>query len=667
MANFQKLFETLAGLPVASKRVEIVRTISGQSGAVIVSAETGSGKSLLLPASLSDEVGEAKVLVCVPRVFLAVNNAETVAELAGLEVGQEVGYATGEIAKLSQNTRLIFATYGSALARGLILSSDFVIFDEVHEGGMDASVARALVHRRRVQGDQISVIEMSATMNRGTSVKYWAKAFGEERVKSFAVEGKAQPCEIEHQYFGGQQGGDAHVEAISQKAVELFQKRNNGGLIFRPGVAQCEETAVKINELARKEGVELKAAAIYGALDHKERSELVRKLASGEINILVGTNVIESGVNLKGVDWAISCGLGKELVLHENGSLHLDERPLPVWRLTQQAGRVRRFSPGHFTLISDKGFDERPVETVPEISRLPLTALVTTCAEYGVRAGELEFDVPVSHSEIEKAEVYLQNLQIIDENYQLTPEGQFGKRVPLGSESDSILWEARKRGVLSDMITVVSIMEQGSLKAKLAGELYINLPEGGEKSDWLVELAAFKEAERRIKLLQEGDMEELEALLGWDFEEFQTLKKNQQKKFILNHMNVSVKKFYDTKKMIQKLRKSLSRDLAREEYRPATPRDIRLCVLAGEANSLHVRGDYANQVRHWGSGKFNISRNSKVVFHGDYEFATGSLITITSKGRQFTFFTQVTVYTEEDIKEVLPYLVRGGQVFGYNL
>jgi HrpA-like RNA helicase len=195
--TFENLFSTLSGLPVATIADDV--TISVLSGAVtILSSDTGSGKTLYESSHLADH-SDGQVVVLVPRRFLAVNAAETVSELAGCEIGQEVGYAVGSQAgdrsMWSEATKLLFVTNGYALASGLINKATTFVLDEVHETSMDLSIVRALLYRRMANGESIKVLEMSATMNIERQAAYWRPV---AKTATFETDGKTFDCEVRH-------------------------------------------------------------------------------------------------------------------------------------------------------------------------------------------------------------------------------------------------------------------------------------------------------------------------------------------------------------------------------------------------------------------------------------------------------------------------------------
>ena len=166
---FEALYnDKLKDLPVNEISDAVMDSVD--NNVTIISSPTGSGKTLTIPAKLADKIPDnERVVVLVPRKFLAINAAETVSELSGGTLGEEVGYAVGtqggDEPLFSKNSKIIFATYGYAISSGMIFYEKNIVLDEVHEASMDMSIAKALLHYRKKQGDALRLIEMSATIN----------------------------------------------------------------------------------------------------------------------------------------------------------------------------------------------------------------------------------------------------------------------------------------------------------------------------------------------------------------------------------------------------------------------------------------------------------------------------------------------------------------------
>ena len=145
MNFFQPLRDTLKDLPVHSIIADVVKDV--HVGAVtVVAARTGSGKSMMLPSALAD-AGLTQVVVLVPRRFLATDAACNVAELSGTTLGQEVGFALGQVNDEKSlhvpDTKLLFCTYGYALRSGE-LAADCIVAALSHQQVTAAELGRFL-------------------------------------------------------------------------------------------------------------------------------------------------------------------------------------------------------------------------------------------------------------------------------------------------------------------------------------------------------------------------------------------------------------------------------------------------------------------------------------------------------------------------------------------
>jgi hypothetical protein len=227
-------------------------------------------------------------------------------------------------------------------------------------------------------------------------------------------------------------------------------------------------------------------------------------------------------------------------------------------------------------------------------------------------------------------------------------------------------------GVLTGFLPVAALIEAGGLKAVMARPLNVQLSEEERRSDWLAELAAYREAETRLRLVKEKDWDGIQARLSDEqWLELTGIRigtdsqgRRDAKRYLLEILNVSQKRFWAVKETEQRLRRALSRDLSGQDRVPKAT-DIRRCILAGEVNNLVRRGYYGNEVRRFDGVKFGIGRSSIVTLRGDDEFAVGELRSVTSReGRVFTFFSNVTAVTFEDLQTVCPYLLSQEEVYG---
>lgn len=538
--TFETVCDTLKNLPVTAVAQNVVQSVL-QKKVTILAAPTGSGKSMIVPAQLADATGE-QVVVLVPRRFLATDAASNVAQLAGTELGANVGYAIGEMAgeksKFSDQTKLLFVTYGYAISSGLINRAQNIVLDEVHEASEDISLARAILHERKQQDPDLRLLEMSATVDASRQRAYWQDV---AETATHEVEGQSLACE-ERRMTPGRDGS-----SIAQTAIDLIQHEGRKGIaIFRSGIKDVEKTVEELQSAVKRAHLgNVKIVQVYGGTPADERAQARKAPEPGHCKIIVGTNVIESGVNLRWLDAGISDGMGKiPYDRPDTGASALVLEDLPQWRIVQQRGRINRapdatgFASGIFILHSNKEMAHRPQQATPELERRSLMQVAFRAASLGYNPEYLHFDAKIDPQRLQDAKEDLIRLGLLDDDWQLTRDGKYAARLPLSPSTAAILCEAQRMDVatlrsqdpavrkrpkaLPDAIVMAAIIEQGGLREDykrghgLEGKSDVH---GG--SDILDGLKAYLQLERtaaaRIvadpeKTLAEGD-EHAEATL----------------------------------------------------------------------------------------------------------------------------------------------------------
>jgi HrpA-like RNA helicase len=609
--SFDNLFKTLADRPVATIADEVTNSVL--SGTVtILSSATGSGKTLYESAHLANKL-DSQVFVLVPRKVLAINAAETVAELAGCKLGTDVGYAVGSSAgdksQWNPNTKLVFATYGYLIATGLIHTVTTIVLDEVHETAMDLSIIRAILYRRLEQGESINVLEMSATMDTNHQKAYWENV---APTKIFEIEGKTFDCELRHR----------PASLVEEEVMQLIAEGRRGIAVFRPGVADIEDTVEALKALTMEHTPPVEIAQIYGEMEYEERAKAIAAPAAGHIKVLVGTNVIETGVNITWFDAGVSCGMGKENTTRpETGATYLKLVELPRWRLTQQEGRVKRFGPGIFVLCSPKSFKERHQASRPEIVRLALTELVMHCAGLDLRAHDLNFDYAPNTSMVEEAELKLQRLGLIDEYCKLTEAGRTIAGLPVGPETGAMLWHAHTLGCLDAMLPLAAVIEVGGLRK-----------------------------DPRIPHDFDRTSDHLDAVLAFRAAYF--AEKGERKQTFADH-NIGFKRFYKARDLLHDLERRI--DLDANFNFDELGNELRQSILAGSLDklfSINYRGDAmaikTRQIYHLGNG--SVLRGAIGT-----KYVAGDLRVITPRDEYqppFTVLEKITAFDMTDLRAV---------------
>lgn len=617
---FENLYQNaLKDLPVNAISDDVMNSVDNNVS--IISSPTGSGKTLTIPAKLADRIPEnERVVVLVPRKFLAINAAETVAELSGKTLGNEVGYAVGtqggDEPLFGKNSKIIFATYGYAISSGMIFYEKNIILDEVHEASMDMSIAKALINYRKSQNDNLRVIEMSATINLDKQKAYWEQY----NPKTFESEGKTFGCQII----------EDNNKDNAEHVIDLLTKKNRKGIaVFESGVADIEDTKEKIEALLLMNDIkDVEVSSIYGEMDKKDRDKALKAPAKGNRKVIIGTNVIESGMNIPWLDAGVTSGKGKDLFVTSSGAIALKEQDLPQWRLQQQKGRVCRFTDGIFVLASNHKWEERNKETTAEISRLPLTSLIMDCASFDLKAEELNFDAPIDHEQLLEAKKKLKRLNLIDENDKLTKLGKFANDLPVTIENAVVLKYAQSREYcLPQAIVMVAISEQGNLRQN-----FKSTHNQDETSDIFDGIKAFIAVDKELKGLKKSSVSKKEA-------------EGMADKIFYKY-NVSKKRFYETKELIRDLRSRLGVRFSTAELQ-FDYNKLKQCLIAGNIEKLNI--DSRNIFT---STSFDIS-NTSAVFRPNMFLAESRQITPKNGGRSFIINEKVTSLSTEDIKTFL--------------
>jgi len=177
-------------LPSWEKRAEILEAVANNR-VVLISGETGCGKSTQVPQFLLDANDKCRLLVAQPRRLAAVSLCQRVVQERG-DV-HDAGYIV-PMERCREKSRLLFCT-ASVLRRRLYDDAELegvthVIFDEVHERDKIVDFAliflRDLVRRR----PDLRLILMSATLQMDTFVEY----FGDDS-KRVHIPGRMYPAQ----------------------------------------------------------------------------------------------------------------------------------------------------------------------------------------------------------------------------------------------------------------------------------------------------------------------------------------------------------------------------------------------------------------------------------------------------------------------------------------
>ena len=154
-------------LPVLRHKESILSALDTE-GVLVISGDTGCGKSTQVPQFLLDADPNNKIVVTQPRRLAARALAERVSNERGSVIGRTVGYALSRdrVTTLG-TTRLTFMTTGLLLQLVVFRPADVfsafthIVIDEAHERDVDLDLLLLLL-RRAMRGQAGGVPPMSA-------------------------------------------------------------------------------------------------------------------------------------------------------------------------------------------------------------------------------------------------------------------------------------------------------------------------------------------------------------------------------------------------------------------------------------------------------------------------------------------------------------------------
>lgn len=207
--NLNEMIKSREQLPAWKKKEEIINIINKHQ-VVLITGETGSGKSTQVAQFILDAVAEKikestlksplNIICTQPRRISAMGLAQRVADERDSPVGEQVGYVIRGESKTSSKTLLRFVTTGVLLR--MIQSSgsslqplqniSHIIVDEVHERSLDSDFLLILLKRIISARKDLKIILMSATVDPQLFINYFG---GKNKVGYTHIEGRTFPVQ----------------------------------------------------------------------------------------------------------------------------------------------------------------------------------------------------------------------------------------------------------------------------------------------------------------------------------------------------------------------------------------------------------------------------------------------------------------------------------------
>ncbi|KAI9370426.1 P-loop containing nucleoside triphosphate hydrolase protein [Aspergillus egyptiacus] len=495
---FQYMVQGRMNLPIWEFKNEILSTLETHR-ALIICSETGSGKSTQIPSFILEHEMQSgrpcKIYVTEPRRISAISLARRVSEELGEsknDVGTSrslIGFAVRLESKVSQSTRLVFATTG-VVVRMLERPDDFqdithVVLDEVHERSIDSDFLLIVLRRLMQRRPDLKLILMSATLeaNRFSTylggvpvlnipgrtfpveTKFLEDAVELTQYRLSENESNVTYDEDEDEAEAGQgeaTGVAASLETYSKQTREtilnfdeyrldyqLIKKLltkiattpemeyySKAILVFLPGMAEIRRLNDELlSEPTFQQGWIVHA--LHSSIASEEQEKAFNVPPEGMRKIVIATNIAETGITIPDITAVIDAGKEKTMRFDERRQLsRLVEAFISRANAKQRRGRAGRVQRGIcFHLFTKYRHGKLLAEQqTPEMLRLSLQDLVLRvkiCKLGEVEPTLLEALDPPSSKNIRRAIDALKEVKALTTTENLTPLGLQLAKLPL--------------------------------------------------------------------------------------------------------------------------------------------------------------------------------------------------------------------------------------------
>ncbi|WP_050452933.1 ATP-dependent RNA helicase HrpA [Candidatus Burkholderia verschuerenii] len=467
-------------LPVSGRREKIARAIQNNQ-VVIVSGETGSGKTTQLPkiclslgrglgAGGSGLIGHTQ-----PRRIAASATGKRIAEELGTPFGEVVGYKVRFTDNLAAGASVKLMTDGILLAETqtdpLLRAYDTIIIDEAHERSLNIDFLLGYLKEILPKRPDLKLIVTSATID----AERFARHFGSEEKPAPVIEvsGRLYPVEVRYRPIqeesaavknaqgSAPQRGDRKsdrdlMEAIVDAADELCREGPGDVLVFLPGEREIRDAA---EALRKHHPPHTEILPLFARLSAQEQERVFKP--SNARRIVLATNVAETSLTVPGIRYVVDAGTARvKRYSYRNKVEQLQIEPVSQAAANQRAGRCGRVADGIcIRLYDETDFQTRVRFTDPEILRSSLAAVILRMKSLHLTAIEtFPFIEPPPGRAIADGYQLLNELGAVDDDNALTPLGRELTRLPLDPRVGRIILAARDHHALKEVLIIASAL-----------------------------------------------------------------------------------------------------------------------------------------------------------------------------------------------------------------
>jgi ATP-dependent helicase HrpA len=469
-------------LPVSGRRQEIAEALQNNQ-VVIVSGETGSGKTTQLP-KICLELGRGQkgmIGHTQPRRIAASSTAKRIAAELGSPLGEHVGFKVRFADTLQKGAYVKLMTDGILLTETqsdpLLKAYDTIIIDEAHERSLNIDFLLGYLKQLLPRRPDLKIIITSATID----ADRFARHFGtpEKPAPVIEVSGRLYKVEVRYRPIESDVVGGANAPAVANaegkgaRTAAAREKRDlmdavidgvdevarigSGDiLVFLPGEREIRDAA---EALRKHHPPHVEILPLFARLSAEEQ-ERVFKLTNAR-RIVLSTNVAETSLTVPGIRYVVDAGLARvKRYSYRNKVEQLQIEPIAQSAANQRAGRCGRVADGVcIRLYDEQDFLQRPKFTEPEILRSSLASVILRMKTLHLADVEtFPFIEPPLARAIADGYQLLQELGAVDEYNQITPLGTKLAKLPLDPRVGRMILAALDNVCLTEVLIIASAL-----------------------------------------------------------------------------------------------------------------------------------------------------------------------------------------------------------------
>jgi ATP-dependent helicase HrpA len=464
-------------LPVSGRRAEIAKALMDNQ-VVIVSGETGSGKTTQLPKICLELGRGAKGLIghTQPRRIAASSTAKRIAHELGTPLGEHVGYKVRFNDTLQPGAWVKLMTDGILLAETqtdpLLRAYDTIIIDEAHERSLNIDFLLGYLKQLLPRRPDLKVIITSATID----AERFARHFGtpgkpapviEVSGRLYKVEVRYRPVDTDPVAAPASEGKPVSkaqaardkrdlIDAVVDGVDELCRLGQGDVLVFLPGEREIRDCA---EALRKHHPPHVEILPLFARLSVEEQDRVFR--TTNARRIVLATNVAETSLTVPGIRYVVDTGLARvKRYSFRNKVEQLQVEPIAQSAANQRAGRCGRVADGVcIRLYEEDDFAQRPKFSDPEILRSSLAAVILRMKSLHLADVEtFPFIEPPQGRAIADGYQLLQEVGAVDETNELTPLGRKLAKLPLDPRVGRMILAALDNHCLTEMLVVASAL-----------------------------------------------------------------------------------------------------------------------------------------------------------------------------------------------------------------